>query len=46
MVVVCGIVAGLAAEILLLVGLTIAAVERVERRRTHDGANDDRTSMT
>ena len=41
--VVCGIVAALAAEILLLVGLTIAAVERADRRRTHDGANDDRT---
>ena len=43
MVVVCGILAGLAAEILLLMALTIAVVERVERRRTHDGANGDRT---
>ena len=42
MIVVCGIVAGLAAGILLLVGLTIAAVERADRRRTHDGASDDR----
>ena len=42
MLVVGGIVAGLAAEILLLAGLTIAAVERADRRRTHDGANDDR----
>ena len=42
MVVVCGIMVGLAAEILLVAGLVIMVMERADRRRTHDGANDDR----